>query len=76
MNQPQKVLARSAILLAFMLSIVIAYLPGLNGPFVLDDASNIPQTNIENLTLTSVSQVAFDNQSGMFGRPIPVATYR
>jgi len=75
MNQPQKVLARSAILLAFMLSIVIAYLPGLNGPFVLDDASNIPQTNIENLTLTSVSQVAFDNQSGMFGRPIPVASF-
>ena len=68
-------LARSLILLSLLVLIAIVYAPGLNGPFVLDDASNIPQTKIDKLTLSSVSEVAFDNTSGMFGRPIPVATF-
>ena len=66
---------RSALLLFLLLAIVAVYKPGLNGPFVLDDATNIPQTSIDYLTLESISRVATDNTSGIFGRPIPVATF-
>ena len=68
-------LAPSVLLLSLLAAIVFVYTPGLDGPFVLDDASNIPQTKIDNLSLLSISDVAFDNTSGIFGRPIPVATF-
>ena len=66
---------RSTLLLLLLLAIVVVYKPGLNGPFVLDDATNIPQTSIDQLTLESITRVATDNTSGIFGRPIPVATF-
>ena len=67
--------SQSVLLLLLLIAIAFVYTPGLNGPFVLDDATNIPQTKIDNLSFSSVSEVAFDNTSGMFGRPIPVATF-
>lgn len=66
----------SILALATLLSIAyLIYHPALNGPFVLDDPANIPQTHINVLSLDSVLEVAFDNRSGIFGRPIPVATF-
>ena len=66
---------RSTLLFLLFVAIFVIYKPGLNGPFVLDDATNIPQTSIDELTFESVSRVATDNTSGIFGRPIPVATF-
>ena len=68
-------LAPSVLLLSLLATIVFVYTPGLDGPFVLDDAANIPQTKIDDLSVSSISDVAFDNTSGIFGRPIPVATF-
>jgi len=75
MRQYDSFFARSAMLMVLLLIVFAAYYPGLNGPFVLDDASNIPQTKIENLNTASLKEVAFSNNSGLFGRPIPVATF-
>ena len=75
MKQRNILLARSVILLVLLFAIAFAYAPGLSGPFILDDATNIPQTKIDFLSFSSVKDVAFDNTSGIFGRPIPVATF-
>ena len=75
MKQLDTLLARSVILLLLLLAIAFVYSPGLSGPFVLDDSTNIPQTKIDDLSFLSVKEVSFDNTSGLFGRPIPVATF-
>lgn len=67
--------SRSVLLLSLLLIITVSYYPALVGPFLLDDHQNIPQTHIDELTLSSLKEVALSNNSGSFGRPVPVATF-
>lgn len=55
--------------------ICVIYWPALSGPFLLDDGSNIPQTRVHPFSLSGLLDAALRNTSGLFGRPIPVATF-
>lgn len=55
--------------------VYFVYLPALSGPFLFDDAINIPQTKIDQFSWSELWRVVTSNQSGMLGRPLPVATF-
>lgn len=60
-----------ALLLAVLL--LIAYAPGLTGPFVFDDAENItanPGVALDTLSWSGVREALAANDSGPFGRPL------
>ena len=60
-------------LLAIGIVVVVAYLPGLRGPFVFDDIYHIlsnPAVALESLDLTSLSRAALSNESGPLRRPL------
>lgn len=63
---------------AFVLIATIGvYYPGLAGPFVFDDTSNVllPQVRIENLSLENLREAAFATASGPLGRPISMLSF-
>ncbi|THB66165.1 MAG: tetratricopeptide repeat protein [Gammaproteobacteria bacterium] len=51
------------------------YCKGLNGPFLLDDKINIPQTRTSDLSLSSLKYAADSNASGMLGRPVSAVSF-
>lgn len=54
------------------------YAPGLSGPFVFDDITNIvhiPQLRIEKLSLSAVLEAATSVPQGPLGRPIAYASF-
>lgn len=66
-----------AILAGFILTGIV-YLPGLSGPFILDDFHNIvnnPLTHLKELSLEEVSRVTFSGRAGPLKRPIPVLSF-
>lgn len=62
-------------LVALLLAIGALYLPGLDGPFLLDDPVNIPQTQLPDLTLDAILHTMSSNHSGIFGRPISTLSF-
>jgi protein O-mannosyl-transferase len=63
-------------LLALMTITVLIYLPGINGPFLFDDAQNIVSPIQAWLDgRTGWQDIVFGNRSGLFGRPLPMATF-
>lgn len=64
-----------AVLALGLLLLFGVYAPALSGPFLLDDHSNIPQTKLSQWSWTGLYQVAMSNSSGIFGRPVAVATF-
>jgi len=62
-------------LIGVMLLITLIYWPAIHGPFALDDSINIPQTNSPIKSLSDLIDISFGNNSGLLGRPIPVATF-
>lgn len=60
---------------AILLLAAWAYWPGLNGPLLLDDSVNLrPLERIE-LNEDFSADVMTDNRSGLFGRPVSMATF-
>lgn len=60
-------------LAVLVLACLGAYWPGLYGPFVFDDLTNIalvPQLRLETLDLEALQQAALANRSGPLGRPL------
>ena len=55
--------------------LLVIYWPAFDGPFLVDDQQNLPDTKIDHLSLTSLWAVANGNNSGIFGRPLPVITF-
>lgn len=58
--------------------ILIAYLPGLRGPFVFDDIPNIVENEaiaLEKLSLTGLVDAAWSGASGGIKRPIAYASF-
>lgn len=64
--------------LPLLLAIVIAYAPGLHGPFVLDDGENISQNKAVAMTQLSwdaLSDAVLGNDSGPLKRPLPSLSF-
>lgn len=56
----------------------IVYLPGLTGPFLLDDQKNIVENEklrIEHLTIAALTTAALSSDSGFLKRPISMLTF-
>lgn len=53
----------------------IVYWPGLNGPFVLDDGSNLEELNDWLTGRVGWLSIVFENDSGLLGRPLSMATF-
>lgn len=62
------------LLAAALLLTVSAYWAGLHGPFLLDDSNNLAPINAWLHGTDSWRYVMFSNGSGMFGRPVSMAT--
>lgn len=64
--------------LAIILLTVVAYWPGLQGPYVLDDGENIVQNQavaIHDLDFDSLYQALTSNESGPLKRPIAALSF-
>lgn len=63
-----------ALLPALIVATILAYLPGLNGPFIFDDTAHVeknPQVHINDLTPASLTQAWNSSfQSGIGARPL------
>ncbi|WP_125181873.1 hypothetical protein [Thiohalobacter thiocyanaticus] len=58
-----------------IIACVAAYWIGIDGPFLLDDSSNINQAVITESSYKSWMQAAFSNDSGRLGRPVAAASF-
>lgn len=58
-----------------ILLLTVAYWPALSGPFLLDDFVNLPATQLDQFDFSSLIAITFSNDSGFFGRPIPVFSF-
>lgn len=54
---------------------VAIYYRGLHGPFFFDDYTNVVNMQINSLHPDDLYRLALSNQSGPFGRPIPVLSF-
>ena len=73
-----KVLIALGSLVAIAAAIILAYYPGLHGPFVFDDNVNIVNNNsiaIQSLGLTDLVSAASSNESGILKRPLPALSF-
>lgn len=52
----------------------LLYIKGLNGPFILDDFHNIHNAFNGTYSFDKFREVVFNNQSGLLGRPISMAS--
>lgn len=71
-------LARTAAVFAMVLAMVLVYVPGLSGPFVFDDLTNIiyiSELHINRLSLDTLSAAATAVPQGPFGRPIAYISF-
>lgn len=62
-------------LLAILLLGAFAFLPGLSGPLMLDDANNLEPLLDYMAGVRSASNVIFGNISGVLGRPVSMASF-
>lgn len=59
-------------------AVIAAYYPGLHGPFVFDDTTNIvdnPRLALTQLDAESLLDAAFSSDSGILKRPLAMATF-
>ncbi len=64
---------KAGFLVFVLLAVGVAYLPGLNGPFIFDDAPNLMENqkvHIEELSVDSIYNAIFSIRSGPLYRPI------
>ena len=76
MKLPRKL--QAAALLATLALVVLAYLPGLRGPFVFDDYPNIlnnPAVAVTEFTPQALRAAALSNNSGPLGRPLAALSF-
>jgi tetratricopeptide (TPR) repeat protein len=65
----------SWVVLGFALVTALLYLPGLDGPFLLDDAQNLDPVQEYVDGHRTVESVVFGNRSGPLGRPVSMASF-
>lgn len=69
----QRLLVHGSAIFALVLLAALVYLPGLSGPFVLDDGENITLNKsvaIQELNANEIAGATYANNSGPFGRPL------
>jgi tetratricopeptide (TPR) repeat protein len=66
--------ARAFLFLAAAMT-VATYWPGLSGPFVFDDYSNVVEIHLRTLDWAELGNVAFSNASGPLRRPLANASF-
>ncbi len=54
---------------------VLIYWPGLAGPFILDDTSNIVPTQLDDPDWSSILYTVTHNQSGVLGRSVSIVSF-
>ena len=64
-----------ATVVAALLACILPFVPGLAGPFQLDDTVNLLSVNGGDFSLSSVYHAAFNNTSGPIGRPLSALTF-
>ncbi len=57
-----------------LLFTVLLYWPGLSGGFLLDDTPNLLPLHALDSGIATWQDIVFDNESGMFGRPVAMLT--
>lgn len=57
------------VLFALLLCLV-PFLPGLEGPFQLDDTINLEPIHVGDASVAAIYQATFNNNSGLLGRPL------
>lgn len=74
-SMPRPSLARCLLFGLFAVAACLALWPGLDGPFLLDDAENLtPLIDFES-GHRSAANVLFGNRSGALGRPVSMASF-
>jgi hypothetical protein len=68
-------LAASAVGFAVLLFTITLYWQGLDGPFLLDDETNIRPASIDTLSVKTLSDVVIYNTSGYFTRPVATLSF-
>lgn len=64
------------LLIATLLALTaILYLPGLSGPFLLDDQESIEPARLDSFSLSQWLAVSLANETGPMGRPATIATF-
>lgn len=53
---------------------LLPFLPGITGPFQLDDASNLSRMHLRVTSLEAIYEAVFNNPSGLLRRPLSNAT--
>lgn len=75
-QSPYRIPIEGIYLLGVLLAVVwLVFFPALNGPLLLDDVGSVVTSKITELSIAEVERVATSNNSGIFGRPIPVITF-
>lgn len=64
----------SVIVLGAVLTITL-YLPGVSGPFLLDDWANLPGLFFDELNLRALTQTTSSHVGGEYGRPLSVLSF-
>lgn len=62
----------------YVAAILVAYFPGLGGPFVFDDAVNITDADavaVDTLSLSALMNAVTANTSGFLGRPLATISF-
>lgn len=65
-------------MILIVISAIVVYLPGLNGPFVFDDRANLieqPQIHVSKLNFENLLRATRSSGSGPLGRPIAMASF-
>lgn len=78
-GRPQRSVLRAAFILPLVFLVaLVAYYPGLHGPFVFDDTINIvdnPRLALTRLDGESLLDAAFSSDSGILKRPLAMLTF-
>ncbi len=67
-------LPNATIIFASILALFL-YWPGLSGPFILDDSSNIGGSRVDNPDWSSVVYTVTHNSSGLLGRSVSIVSF-
>ena len=77
-KESRNTLLPAMVFLAILGTVVLAYYPGLSGPFVFDDIPNIvdnPKLALAQLNFASLWDTAFSGHSSIFRRPLATLSF-
>lgn len=70
-----RILCLAVVASAVIVGTAFLYVPGLHGPFMMDDWGNIQPTRLDEFTLEKILTAVFANESGRLGRPVSAFSF-